>query len=120
MNVATRITMATAVVVALASAGYAAYQLRERRAERLDQLGTEARAVGGTIRNQLENPNQGSAFVVPNEKFLRDIEIKSGGWRVKVAPRVRKDLPPGPDLDEREVKWLRALVDSPSFQLDTA
>ncbi|HUS31149.1 MAG TPA: ATP-binding protein [Kofleriaceae bacterium] len=114
MNVATRITLATAVVVALASAAYAAFDLRARRAERLEQLGREAKAVAGAVRFQLEG--QGSAFTAPSDKWLRDLEIKSG-WNIKVAPRVRKDLPAGPDLSERELGWLRALVESPTFQL---
>ena len=41
MNVATRITVATAVVVALASAGYAIVDLRARRTERMQQLTRE-------------------------------------------------------------------------------
>jgi signal transduction histidine kinase len=115
MNVATRMTIATAVVVALASAGYAAYDLRDRRAERVKQLGQEARSVAGTVRYQLEN--QTSAFNEPGEDWLKEIRQKST-WVVKVAPRARKDLPPGPDFDKIEIAWLRTMVDSPDFELD--
>jgi signal transduction histidine kinase len=104
------------VVVALASAAYAAFDLRARRAERMEQLGREARSVAGTIRFQLES--QGSAFRIPSDSTLRELESRNGNWRVKVAPRVRKDLPPGSDLDARELAWLRTLVESPTFQLD--
>ena len=55
MKVATRITMATAVVVALASATYAMFDLRARVAERQMALEREARAVASTVRVSLEN-----------------------------------------------------------------
>lgn len=115
MNVATRITVATAVVVALASAGYALVDLRARRAERMEQLGREARAVAGTLRMTLES--QSSAFRIPSEAQRRGLEAASG-WKVEVVPRSRKDELPGPDLDARELAWLRTLVDSPTFRVD--
>ncbi len=55
MKVATRITVATAVVVALASATYAIYDLRARVAERRGALEREARSVAGTLRASLES-----------------------------------------------------------------
>ncbi len=55
MKVATRITVATAVVVALASATYAIYDLRARVAERRGALEREARSVAGILRASLEN-----------------------------------------------------------------
>lgn len=55
MKVATRITMATAVVVALASATYAQFDLRARIAERREALEREARAVASTVRVSIEN-----------------------------------------------------------------
>ncbi|MDX2086276.1 MAG: ATP-binding protein [Kofleriaceae bacterium] len=54
MKVATRITVATAVVVALASATYAFYDLRSRIDERKADLEREARALAGTVRVFLE------------------------------------------------------------------
>ena len=54
MKVATRITVATAVVVALASAIYAFYDLRGRVAERRQALEREAKSVAGTLRATLE------------------------------------------------------------------
>ncbi len=54
MKVATRITMATALVVALASATYALFDLRARAAERRLGLEREARALASTLRVSLE------------------------------------------------------------------
>ncbi|MDQ3366080.1 MAG: ATP-binding protein [Myxococcota bacterium] len=54
MKVATRITVATAVVVALASAAYAFFDLRARTSERRMAMEREARALGNTLRASLE------------------------------------------------------------------
>jgi signal transduction histidine kinase len=54
VKVATRITVATAVVVALASATYAFYDLRSRVDERKADFEREARALAGTVRVFLE------------------------------------------------------------------
>ncbi len=54
MKVATRITVATAVVVAIASATYALLDLRARVAERGAAVEREARAVVNTLRVSLE------------------------------------------------------------------
>jgi len=54
VKVATRITVATAVVVAIASATYAFYDLRRRVGERAATLDREARALAGTVRVSLE------------------------------------------------------------------
>jgi signal transduction histidine kinase len=118
VKVATRITVATAVVVALASAAYAYFDMRGRRAERLVMLEREARAVAGTLRMNLEAA--GSAFRIPSDTQRRAIEASTGGWRVKIVPRTRKDEPAGTDLDERELGWLRALIELPDrrFTLD--
>ena len=103
MNVATRITVATAVVVALASAGYAIVDLRARRAERMEQLGREAKAVAGILRLTLES--QSSAFRIPSDAQRRALEASSGGWKVKVVPRTRKDELPsdGPQRSRARV-----------------
>ncbi len=53
MKVATRITVATAVVVALASAAYALFDLRARTAEKREALAREARSVAATVRQNL-------------------------------------------------------------------
>jgi len=111
VKVATRITVATAVVVALASAAYAYFDLRARRTERIAQLEREARAVGGTLRLNLEV--QGSAFRIPSDQLLKELQRATGGWRVKVVPRSRKDEPSGMDLSDRELGWLRAMIELP-------
>jgi signal transduction histidine kinase len=118
VKVATRITVATAVVVALASAAYAYFDLRARRTERIAQLEREARAVGGTLRLNLEV--QGSAFRIPGDQQLKELQRATGGWRVKVVPRARKDEPAGMDLSDRELGWLRAMIELPEkrFLLD--
>jgi signal transduction histidine kinase len=59
VKVATRITVAAAVVVAVASATYALYDLRERVAERRAGIEREARALANTVRVSLEaGPNE--------------------------------------------------------------
>jgi signal transduction histidine kinase len=118
VKVATRITVATAVVVALASAAYAYFDLRARRTERIAQLEGEARAVAGTLRLNLEI--QGSAFRIPSDAQRRELERATGGWRVQIIPRSRKDEPATPDLSERELGWLRAMIELPDkrFLLD--
>ncbi len=55
MKVATRITVATAMVVAIAAATYAMFDLRARGAERRMVLDREARAVANTLRFSLES-----------------------------------------------------------------
>jgi signal transduction histidine kinase len=55
VNVATRITVATALVVAFASATYAAFDLRARVAERRGTADREARAVANTLRVSFES-----------------------------------------------------------------
>jgi signal transduction histidine kinase len=119
VKVATRITVATAVVVALASAGYAYFDMRGRRTERLEMLEREARAVAGTMRLNLESQGS-SAFRIPSDTQRRDLERATGGWSVKIVPRARKDELVGPDLDDRELGWLRALIELPErrFTLD--
>ncbi|MGN6110950.1 MAG: ATP-binding protein [Kofleriaceae bacterium] len=54
MKVATRITVATAVVVAIASAAYAFVDLRARTAERRQALEREAKSTANTLRVMLE------------------------------------------------------------------
>jgi len=55
VKVATRITVATAVVVAIASAAYAFFDLRARTSERRLSMEREAKAVASTLRASLEN-----------------------------------------------------------------
>jgi signal transduction histidine kinase len=110
VKVATRITVATAVVVAIASAAYAYFDLRARRAERIELLDREARAVAGVLRVQLEA--QGSAFRIPSDTQLESWR-KATGWNVVVVPRVRADNTS--DLS-RQVGLLRVMIDQPGYK----
>ncbi len=101
MKVATRITVATAVVVALASAAYAFFDLRSRGAERRAGLEREARAVASTLRVTLEaQPSRTSPATV-------------SGWRITLLPRARCAEPAGPDASDAQLRRCRTLLDVP-------
>src|SRR6185312_4627171 len=100
MKVATRITVATAVVVMLASAAYAYFDLRGRASERFAALEHEARAVATTVRLGLET--NASAFRAPNETQLKVL----GGWKASVLVRERANEPAGSDASELQLKRL--------------
>ncbi len=108
MKVATRITMATAVVVALASAFYAGFDLRTRRSERRAALDREGRAVATALRFDIEA--QLSAFRQPTEAAIRDLSRASGGWRVMVLPSARISTPPAADVTDAQLRRLNAMV----------
>lgn len=76
MKVATRITVATAVVVAIASATYALFDLRARVAERGAAVEREARAVVSTLRVSLESVAAGETRDVRYraDQLAREIE----------------------------------------------
>ena len=115
MKVATRITAATAVVVALACAAYAFFDLRSRSAERKDALEREARALASTLRVQLEA--QASAYPRgPSDLQLENLSRGTGGWKVTVVPKARVDEPSSPDLTPSEKGWLRTMIDAPSMR----
>ena len=109
MKVATRITAATAVVVTLASTSYAFFALRASETERRENIEREARAVAGTLRTELGA--QISAFREPSDGELHELS-RATGWTVTVVPRVRAELG-GPDLNPRELGWLRTLLEVP-------
>ena len=113
MKVATRITAATAVVVALASASYALIDARARATERHAGIEREARAVASTVRVGLEA--QGPAFRVPTESQLRDLGRAAGGWHISVFPRSRAAEVPGPDLSAAQLRRLRTMLDVPQL-----
>jgi len=110
VKVATRLTVATAVVVAIASALYATFDLRARVAEKRAALEREAKAVAATLRAGLEG--QASAFRAPSDAQLHD--LSRSGWRVSVVPRTRAAEPPGNGLTEHELKLLNTLLEVPS------
>ncbi|MDB4956188.1 MAG: integral rane sensor signal transduction histidine kinase [Myxococcales bacterium] len=113
MKVATRITVATAVVVALASAAYAYFDLRARETERRTTLDREARAVTSTLRSNLEVP----PFRAPSEAQQRDLS-KASGWKVTVIAAARATLPPSSDVSDVQLRRLRTMIDVPIARSD--
>src|SRR5262245_16507375 len=108
MKVATRITMATAVVVALASAFYAYLDLRSRRAERRLALEREARAVATALRFNVES--QLSAFRAPSDAALRDLSRAAGGWKVTVLTSARASARTAVEASDAQQRRLNAMV----------
>lgn len=114
MNVATRITAATALVVMCASGAYAYLDLREREAERLAALEREARSVSGVVRATLEANS--SAFRAPGETQLKDLSTRTSGWKITVVPRERA-MNPTPDSNAGpwELQLLIAMIGLPTL-----
>lgn len=111
MKVATRITVATTVVVAIASAAYAMFDLRERTAERRLSIEREARAITNTLRVALES--SASAFRIPSDAELRDLGRATGGWRITVVPRQLATSLPSETVTATQLGRLRKLLDVP-------
>src|SRR5215470_13154690 len=116
MRVATRITMATAAVVLLASLSYAFLDLRSRRAERRASLEREARAVATALRFYVEA--QPAVFRAPTEAALRDLTRAAGGWRVAVLPSPRGTARPVPEASEVQLRRLNAMILVPRTSAD--
>ena len=110
MKVATRITVATAVVVMLASALYASFDLRSRAIERRVELEREARAVASILRTGLEG--RVSAFRPPPEDELATL---GGAWKASVIVRARAAEPAGSDATSEQLKRLNLLLEIPSY-----
>nr|HEX4314071.1 ATP-binding protein [Kofleriaceae bacterium] len=108
MNVATRITAVTALVVALASIVYAVYDVRSRATERRTSLDREGRALAATVRASLE---AGSLRSLP-DATVRDL-LRTTGWRVVVIPAARATGDVGPDATEGQLRRLRTMVEVP-------
>jgi signal transduction histidine kinase len=108
VKVATRITMATALVVALASASYAVLDLRTRRTERRATLEREARAVATALRFDIEAAP--SAFRAPSEATMRDLQRAAGGWKVTVLPSARRAGAPDAGATAAQLRRLNAMV----------
>jgi signal transduction histidine kinase len=112
LKVATRITVATAVVVALAALSYAFFDLRARSAERRSALEREARAVSTTLRVPFEAQ---TTFRPPSEAQLRELSRASSGWRVSVIPRTRAADPPSGAISAGQLRRLRTLLEVPQL-----
>ncbi|HWO21951.1 MAG TPA: ATP-binding protein [Kofleriaceae bacterium] len=111
MKVATRITVATTIVVAIASSGYALFDLRERTHERRTAIEREARAIASTLRLALEA--QASAFRIPSDAQLQALGRDAGGWRVTVIPRELATSLPSATISETQLRRLRTLLELP-------
>ncbi|HEX7842702.1 MAG TPA: HAMP domain-containing sensor histidine kinase [Kofleriaceae bacterium] len=111
MKVATRITMATAVVVALASLSYAVLDLRTRRTERRATLEREARAVASALRYDIEALP--SAFRAPSDATIRELSRAAGGWKVTVLPSARRATLPDDGATAAQLRRLKAMVQVP-------
>ena len=111
MKVATRITVATAVVVMLASAAYAYFDQRARASERRTSLDREAHAVASTLRVSLEGT--ASAFRPPTEAQL--LPGRLGGWKAAVLVRARTAEPPGSDATIAQLQRLNLMLEVPSL-----
>jgi signal transduction histidine kinase len=107
VKVATRITVATAVVVAIAAAAYALVDLRGRATERRAIVEREAKDIASALRVALETP--GSAFRAQTNAQL----TTTGGWRIYVVPRARHAELPSADLSAGQLKRLRTLLEVP-------
>ena len=112
MKVATRITVATAVVVALAALSYAFFDLRARSAERRSALEREARAVATSLRVPFEAQ---ATFRPPTDPQLRDLSRATSGWRVIVIPRARAADPPTDTVPAAQLRRLRTLLEVPQL-----
>ncbi|HEX2690528.1 MAG TPA: HAMP domain-containing sensor histidine kinase [Kofleriaceae bacterium] len=111
MKVATRITMATALVATLASVSYAILDLRSRRTERRAALEREARTVAMALRFDVEA--EPSAFRAPSDAMLRDLMRAAGGWKVAVLPSTRGAAPPAVDATDAQIRRLNTMVQVP-------
>lgn len=111
MNVATRITVATAVVVVIASTSYALFDLRSRRDERRLAIDREARAVATTLRFGVEA--QPAAARAPSDAMLRDLSRAAVGWKVMVIPSARGAAPSAIEVTEAQRRRLNAMIQLP-------
>ena len=114
MKVATRITVATAVVVLIATSIYAAFDLRGRVAERRSNMEREAKAVASTLRATFEV--NASAFRPPSDALLEIMSARTGGWHITVLPRERAlDPAPGPNTSAAQLKLLQTMTELPTL-----
>lgn len=111
MRVATRMTVASAVVMALAATVYAVFDLRHRSAERWGAMEGEARSVAAALRPVLEGS---VAMRGPDPALLTDLG-RTTGWQVTVLMRSRAGLPPDEKATEAQLRRLRILMDVPKL-----
>ncbi|MEZ4367354.1 MAG: ATP-binding protein [Kofleriaceae bacterium] len=110
MKVATRITIATAVVVTLVSVVDTVMEVRGREAERSAQLEREASAVATAVRGALEARLSTGLDL---EALGEDLSRAASGWSITVVPR--RDREPVTDLEAQ--RRLQTLIDAPQLVL---
>lgn len=107
MNVATRITVATAGAVAIAAAAYALVDLQGRAVERRQLVDREARVLANSLRVALEAPAE--SFQQPDDDKLS----RASGWRVQFIPRELRMALPSVEVTATQLKHLRMLLEPP-------
>jgi signal transduction histidine kinase len=104
VKVATRITVATAVVVAIASAGYAFFDLRARTSERRMSMEREAKALANTLRVSFEvqevaDEREARSRAEQLQRDLESVEKRAGD---------KEQLDPTKPAATPEIETLRA------------
>ena len=112
MKVATRITMATAVVAAMASGVYAYVDLRMRATARRSQLESEALSVAFAVRGGLEAAGPQAMRNGP-AAIARDFAKGNVGWRVTVVPRTLAGNGEAPGVTSAQLARMRSQLESP-------
>jgi signal transduction histidine kinase len=118
MKVGTRITVATAVVVALASTVYAVFDLRTHAAERRTALEREARDLASGLRGNLEG--LAATWRPPTDAQLHEL-ARATGWKVLVIPATRArdaDKDGLSQTEKRQLRQLSVLIDVPLRTFD--
>lgn len=105
MKVATRITMATAVVVAIASLMYAVFDLRTRRIERRAAIEREARSVATALRYTIEGQP-----AMQRGESIKELQRAGGGWKVTVLPAAMAQGRMVADASEAQIRRLNAML----------
>jgi len=114
MKVATRITVATAVVVLIATTIYTAFDLRSRVAERRATLEHEAKGLAQTLRATFEV--NASAFRPPSDAVLEIMSARTGGWHITVLPRESAlASSPAPNESAAQLKLLQVMTELPTL-----
>jgi len=112
VRVATRITLATAVVVTLTSAVYAYFDLRARTSARTTSVEREGVSLAAAIRVGFEAAPPDFARRSGPE-ISRDLTRAAGSWKVTVLPRALA-LPTvvgDPPLSSGQLRRLRAVLE---------
>jgi signal transduction histidine kinase len=110
VRVATRITVASAVVMALATSGFEVYDLRHRAEERWNAMEGEARAVAAALRPMLEAGVSATRGADP--ALLADLS-RATGWQITLLPRGYAARSPDGNASDAQLRRLRILLEVP-------